>query len=463
MATAMDEGLEGPTGQTAALDEMMVGTSGDEDSLHLQRASATYYNKDERFRIEKRTYDNQYAQLYFCRLLKMAPRLKQRIGKQWPGMPVTKILDLPENQEVVVIGTLYKEMKLKPSILNEYNKERGIETLTGHTSFVSDDDSLVLEDESARMALRGIDAGPLVTGVVAAVRGVSAPNGEFRVKDMLFTGPQPQSPLPEATGGDKYVALVSGLSVGDEAGEPARVSLLVDYLAGLLGSPPEQEQVAKIVRTVIAGGLLHSMETLVQAAPQAKQRQQTAALVPIKDMDMCLTQLAGAMDVDVMAGGTDPANHALPQQPLHPCLLPGAVSFPTLHRVTNPHEFEVDGVTFLGTSGQNLDDIDRYSTETERLPILARLLEWGHLVPTAPDTLTAYSFPDRDPFVIDSAPHVLFAGNQPCFATRLVEGPEGQKTRVICIPKFSSSGVLVLVNLSTLKVQPITFDARMDI
>lgn len=35
---------------------------------------------------------------------------------------VTKILDLPEGQEVAVIGTLYKEMKLKPSILDEYNK-----------------------------------------------------------------------------------------------------------------------------------------------------------------------------------------------------------------------------------------------------------------------------------------------------------------------------------------------------
>ena len=65
-------------------------------------------------------------------------------------------------------------------------------------------------------------------------------------QDMLFTGPQAQPPLPEASGGDKYVALVSGLSVGDEAGEPARVALLVDYLAGLLGSPPEQEQVAKV-------------------------------------------------------------------------------------------------------------------------------------------------------------------------------------------------------------------------
>ena len=32
------------------------------------------------------------------------------------------MLDLPENQEVVIIGTLYKEMKLKPSILAEYTK-----------------------------------------------------------------------------------------------------------------------------------------------------------------------------------------------------------------------------------------------------------------------------------------------------------------------------------------------------
>ena len=40
---------------------------------------------------------------------------------------VSKILDLPEGQEVAVIGTLYKEMKLKPSILDEYNK---VPTLT---------------------------------------------------------------------------------------------------------------------------------------------------------------------------------------------------------------------------------------------------------------------------------------------------------------------------------------------
>ena len=37
---------------------------------------------------------------------------------------VSKILELPENQEVAVVGTIYKEMKLKPSILSEYNKVR---------------------------------------------------------------------------------------------------------------------------------------------------------------------------------------------------------------------------------------------------------------------------------------------------------------------------------------------------
>jgi hypothetical protein len=54
--------------------------------------------------------------------------------------------------------------------------------------------------------------------------------------------------------------------------------------------------------------------------------------------------------------------------------------------------------------------------------MLEAVLRWGHLVPTAPDTLTAYAFSDNDPFILADAPHVLFAGNQPAFATRLVEG-----------------------------------------
>lgn len=72
---------------------------------------------------------------------------------------------------------------------------------------------------------------------------------------------------------------------------------------------------------------------------------------------MTLTQLAAGLPVDVMPGEGDPASAALPQQPLHRCLFPGASTFATFTPVTNPHEFSADGVAFLGTSGQNVDDV----------------------------------------------------------------------------------------------------------
>ena len=90
--------------------------------------------------------------------------------------------------------------------------------------------------------------------------------------------------------------------------------------------------------------------------------------------------------------------------------------------MTNPHEFEVDGISFLGTSGQNIDDIYKYSVEENRLTLLQRVLEWGHLVPTAPDTLTCYPLSDSDPFILQSVPHVFFVGNQPAYSSQTVTG-----------------------------------------
>lgn len=95
--------------------------------------------------------------------------------------------------------------------------------------------------------------------------------------------------------------------------------------------------------------------------------------------------------------------------------------------MTNPHEFEVDGISFLGTSGQNIDDIYKYSVETDRLTLLERVLEWGHLVPTAPDTLTCYPLSDSDPFILESSPHVFFVGNQPCYSSQIMTGQSSQR------------------------------------
>ena len=53
---------------------------------------------------------------------------------------------------------------------------------------------------------------------------------------------------------------------------------------------------------------------------------------------------------------------------------------------------------------------------------LARTLEWRHIAPTAPDTLGCYPFFTDDPFVVETSPHVYFAGNQKSFASKLVPG-----------------------------------------
>ena len=55
-------------------------------------------------------------------------------------------------------------------------------------------------------------------------------------------------------------------------------------------------------------------------------------VVDCREMDVLLTQLAAAMPVDVMPGASDPANHSLPQQPLHRCLFPGASAFTSFNR-----------------------------------------------------------------------------------------------------------------------------------
>lgn len=126
----------------------------------------------------------------------------------------------------------------------------------------------------------------------------------------------------------------------------------------------------------------------------------------------------------------------------------------------------------MGTSGQNIDDIYRYTDNEDRLKLAESCIYWRHMAPSAPDTLWTYPFQDRDPFILEKTPHVYFIGNQPQFEDRLLLGSNGQKVRIILVPSFTETGILVLLNLKTLEcsavhisehgMKAVTTDEAMD-
>lgn len=111
------------------------------------------------------------------------------------------------------------------------------------------------------------------------------------------------------------------------------------------------------------------------------------SLAPTAQLDNFLCEVLPSLDVDLISGEKDPNGSTLPQQPLHEALLPGAGAFAGFKRSTNPCWFEVAGRSFLGTSGQNLDDIFKYLESDDRISMACSTLEWSHMAPTAPDTL----------------------------------------------------------------------------
>jgi DNA polymerase delta subunit 2 len=60
--------------------------------------------------------------------------------------------------------------------------------------------------------------------------------------------------------------------------------------------------------------------------------------------------------------------------------------------------------------------------------------------------------------VIQDCPHVFIAGDQPQFETAVVEGPQNQSVRLITVPSFRATGLVILLDPETLEVDCIKFD-----
>ncbi|KAF3481617.1 DNA polymerase subunit delta-2 [Arthroderma uncinatum] len=460
------------------------------------------YNPMATFRLPAgaaRHYQQQYSDIYFLRLTRLKPAVSEVAKAAWEGYNNWTAAPVPQKT--------YHDANSKKPTQTMVEDESGRLVLTGsllQSSFlVTGVVAAVLGTENADGEFEVVDIKvpdippqPERWEREDSSEGVPAKRKHSTVEDHRNRSAK-----------GKKIAFVSGLGVTGASGDTVALSLLANYLLGYNGSYSDQDDPtptnpSRISRIVIAGNSLGAnVASTVDdtAAPEKRQPKKYGYdasaynASPITLLDTFLSDILPSIPVTLMPGETDPANFSLPQQEIHTAMFPQSKVYCTaaaprqqalpsepgwLDNVTNPWEGDIEGWRFWGTSGQNVDDVLRYvnpdgeeeSEEVEdtqngiRLDLMSHMLRWRCGVPTAPDTIWCYPFQDKDPFVIQSCPHVMFTGNQPRFQSTIIEGgPEGTgdetvtKVRLIALPKFHETGEIVLLDAETLSVEVVKF------
>uniref|UniRef100_A0A1I7T520 DNA_pol_E_B domain-containing protein n=1 Tax=Caenorhabditis tropicalis TaxID=1561998 RepID=A0A1I7T520_9PELO len=149
-----------------------------------------------------------------------------------------------------------------------------------------------------------------------------------------------------------------------------------------------------------------------------------------------------------------------PLPPIHRVCLPRcAMSSKKVNLVTNPYEFEVNGIRVMTMSGENVTELLRTSQKWTGADVLANIVKWQHVAPNCPDTLDGFPLSERDPLVMETTPRVIICGNQPHAEFRRVPIDGTDETcLVVCLPKFSKTRVACFLNLTDLTLKWQNFD-----
>ncbi|KAI0362684.1 hypothetical protein OH77DRAFT_1585031 [Trametes cingulata] len=322
---------------------------------------------------KEKTYRHQYSNIYFMRLHTLRKYVEERAKKRWnevAGDPifVPRVLDVEKGQLCFIVGTVYMDMPLKPNVLEDVARDRSIPAPPPREKFYSDDDSVMLEDESGRICLVGerIRSACLVTGVILGALGVETHNGDFEVVDLCYPGmaPQPSAglglgwPAPRSSDSmdvddasssrsspsDEWIALVSGLEIGSSNAADGQIQMLAEYLTAEAGGSEEQAQAARISRLIIAGNSLGTLTGNTGALNGESERKprryghDTSSFTPHPTQNLAayLTDVCRSMPVHLLPGASDPAATILPQQPLPRAMFGGASHFATFACESNP-------------------------------------------------------------------------------------------------------------------------------
>lgn len=477
---------------TKTLDEYALDAAETKIAERTKCSLKSSYEKKNAYVLptKARDYSRQFFPMYQQRLTMLKPRVDREATRKWGrntrqvnGKTIQhkeKILDIVSGELCWVSGTIFLDMKHKLNILKDV--ERGTDdSLPKHPEKYVDQENeavIMIEDESGRAILHNeelLRRLHLVTGCVVGVLGIEIQAGIFEIMEIVNPTPAPQSTpqLPEDSStatSHEWIALCSGLQMGKETDLDHRLILLQQWLSGELGGPQDSEFAQKVSSLVIVGNSIAENEqeenndfTTTNNFGLKNTAKFSAESLTL--FGQWLSEVLTTIPITIMPGDSDPCEICLPQQPIHRALFSknapyvGSTNLTTL---TNPAWMEYEnGLRILATSGQNIDDICKYRSESrtadEILDIMEQTLRWQNFIPTAPDTLYCYPFEESDPFTLDETPNLYVVGNQCATGVKSVEIGSGN-VKLISVPEFRKAGEVVLVNTSTLEHKIIKFE-----
>jgi DNA polymerase delta subunit 2 len=103
----------------------------DIETAPVERTPSQYHPLNTFALEHNRSYKQQYADIYYLRLTKIKPAVEAIASETWDGTviggeavkKVDRVLDVRQGELCWVTGTVYMEMPLKPSILEDVSKD----------------------------------------------------------------------------------------------------------------------------------------------------------------------------------------------------------------------------------------------------------------------------------------------------------------------------------------------------
>uniref|UniRef100_A0A1I8BG14 DNA polymerase II subunit 2 n=1 Tax=Meloidogyne hapla TaxID=6305 RepID=A0A1I8BG14_MELHA len=418
-----------------------------------------YKNESNRYRLGNEDCNKFHSRQFFYIYRARVEQLRERIIKNArkilcnDNLTSTTIDYQISNNDVLLVGVVFKKMKFRQSVLYEF----------------ADDSNLKLKYQKMLMIIwltklikliGKIDKHSLVTGDVIGVFGSQdSMDDTFKVEMVIFPYLPHQIPWPIIEK-DFYIAFISGISLagGSLSEKSAITAKALDafqkWVNNELTLPSHENKsvdiVKNLIRLVIAGDFAHLNLIDIQRQKVAAIGQEYESNTDcFAELDTFLCSLLKKLSIDIMPGANDPTQCLIPQQPIPKDVFVGIDDKKfnsTLQAVTNPYRFSLGGLQFVGTSGQNLNDLTRLTSPASDLERMERTLKMSNLFPTVPDSLSGFPFSTRDPLILEQLPHVYFCGNQQTFGQKLIEYDDGKRCLILTIPRFCETFEVALLN-----------------